>query len=232
MLLNPSPLNLIRPDAATVSSTIAQTLLPVGLPVEELTSQQIRCLLYFIRYSLKRVKAKTPLYGFWFEVPRDYWAKCFGGNYKRLVLRPLEKLGIVEVYKRNGRECFWNGKVSKKYRLSWTYRKELFAGRVQPLGERLKPVSLARLARQIAKGSDRSSYDLNDVQCAVTKANLAQLEPINPVRLARDLEEINRQIRDERREINVELTLRKALMLNYKQYNVTRVNVPVVFIQP
>ena len=55
----------------------------------------------------------------------------------------------------------------------------------------------------------------------MTHANLAKLEPISPARLISDLEEINRGLTDDK-QINVELTVRKALMLNYQQSNVTR----------
>ena len=210
-----------KPGIDTVR-LVSRNVVPFSLPVGQLTPLQLKFASSFNSAAKKRLsEAFESWQGCWLPLNSKLMKYLYGGSYKSKILNPLIKLGLLEVReKADGTQPYRPTKgdvrgFSKKYRLAKNLQDELLKGQVKIL-EREEKLSIKKLEKLIMGSRDRT--DTGDKGCAITKACFDGLDPINITAL---LEDLRARVKNGE-EINIELTLRKALMVNYKQANATR----------
>jgi hypothetical protein len=208
-----------RQKAVRISS---RSVLPDSLPFDELTPPQKKFLLSFLSTTKQRLsKPFDQWFGCWITLNSSLLKKIYGGSYKSKVIQPLISLGLLKPRQNeDGKQTYRSTAgdlrgYSKKYRLSKIFQDELLRGQVKQ-HEFTQKISIKKLEKQIAQSVDRT--DVTDPACLAQKLCLDQLDEIDIGKLLSDLQARVRA----GEKINVELTIRKALMLNYKQANVTR----------
>ena len=169
--------------------------------------------------------------GCWLSYPKKYLVNFGGGNYRRLVIDPLIRAGYIEVLRNqnSGRESYWcnskrDGKNSdgpiepycKRYRIPYRYILELLRGQVTVV-TRSRKMSFEKLIRQVEWMTDKT--DLHDAACRKTKENIEKLDSISHRRLAEELQELNRSLG---KVIDIELCVRRCLMINVGLANASR----------